>query len=704
VEEAVSRGRSAALCAGALVLAGASGVARAGTFGPEGEYVPDPAAIAHLDFEETPERWLPVGSDPKCRALGFTHVERDDALDGPGVVDLKVASGCSERFMVFLPHVRGSYRATVWMRHGSLNAQMVALYQDASGLAPTVAKMLPTGRTTSDGWVELASNDFPVDGPSLEHAYLRVADYASTDGVELDALEVVPSGEFVAAATCAGHADPSCGPERQCEWGQCVLPRLTFPPLPSDELRGPVVDVLESRLRLFFGGQRTRADDLPTALATLETMRTAPTATAFWNAWGLGMRRLHDWHTHADAGVGSGIAPAHRLNACFFEGDADRSQGTWPKDPRYADILVSHAGQGSGGLAAGDRVVAIDGLHPIDWARSLIDVYWGFWQACDPAVFAELAERLGGPTWGGGALVVRYATTITVIHCNAANGTCDDVPTTIRVADLPNDPGGPDVYCDNRPFYHLADGKGPDPANHYGLWWTVFRGRIEGTTQDEAIFGMAWDSLMGNGDPNGYINTQISAAVADFEANARGVILDHRAGNGGTLDAASNLTRLVRPGEAIAVVRMPMEIGGFDGPADADAGVAIFDKWKTESGYLVGDAAFAPDLPVALILHRDGSASDYMPFGMKGGPKVRLFGPHATAGGFSTFIQFDYWQALAFQFASGDTIAFDGRALIGHGVEPDEIVLPKQSDLLAGKDTLHEAALAWVRANLKGAK
>ena len=32
---------------------------------------------------------------------------------------------------------------------------------------------------------------------------------------------------------------------------------------------------------------------------------------------------------------------------------------------------------------------------------------------------------------------------------------------------------------------------------------------------------------------------------------------------------------------------------------------------------------------------------------------------------------------------------------------PDEIVLPKQSDLLVGKDTVYEAALAWVRSELK---
>ncbi len=33
-------------------------------------------------------------------------------------------------------------------------------------------------------------------------------------------------------------------------------------------------------------------------------------------------------------------------------------------------------------------------------------------------------------------------------------------------------------------------------------------------------------------------------------------------------------------------------------------------------------------------------------------------------------------------------------------ISPDEIVMPKQSDLVVGKDTVYEAALAWVRSQL----
>jgi C-terminal processing protease CtpA/Prc len=161
------------------------------------------------------------------------------------------------------------------------------------------------------------------------------------------------------------------------------------------------------------------------------------------------------------------------------------------------------------------------------------------------------------------------------------------------------------------------------------------------------------------------------------------------------------MTELVRPTETWAVTLMPIHKAAWDGPASVSEGIALFNSFASTSPYVVGSEQYDAALPVALITHRDGSASDYLPQGMKGAPKTRLFGPGPTAGAFSTFIQFVYWGEVSFQFASGDTITKDGAALIGHGVVPDEIVEQKQSDLLAGKDSIHEAALAWVRQELK---
>src|SRR5262249_34050931 len=107
------------------------------------------------------------------------------------------------------------------------------------------------------------------------------------------------------------------------------------------------------------------------------------------------------------------------------------------------------------------------------------------------------------------------------------------------------------------------------------------------------------------------------------------------------------------------------------------------------------------DVPVALLLTEDVSASDWLPLGMKGAPKAKLFGPFQTNGAFSTRYSFGYWLSMSYVAASGDTFVVDGTTQNGRGVEPDVIVLPKQSDLIAGRDSVYEAALAWVRKELK---
>jgi C-terminal processing protease CtpA/Prc len=99
---------------------------------------------------------------------------------------------------------------------------------------------------------------------------------------------------------------------------------------------------------------------------------------------------------------------------------------------------------------------------------------------------------------------------------------------------------------------------------------------------------------------------------------------------------------------------------------------------------------------IAVLLARDVSGSDFFPFGVKGSTNTRLFG-RRTMGAFSTFYTLEAQGFFYWSLASGDFIGADGRPNIGHGVEPDEVLLPKQSDLMVGKDTVYERALAWVR-------
>jgi Peptidase family S41 len=691
--------RSHLAAASTLAVLSLASVARAGSFDDQGRFIADADAVASLDFSKAPKRYFPDMTDPACMKPGFSIAAAADAIDSGHLARIHVLPQCSERFVVDLPAKKGSYIARIWVRHGGLDAAFDAVYPTKTGLDLISATMAPTGRITSDGWIEYVSNEFPIDGTKHPTTYVKLTSYGgvTSAGVDVDALEVAPSGSFVSQQDCDGFGDPVCSDEEVCTHGRCALGRLAVPPLPAEAIRSDVVDVLEAKLNLFFGGKYSRANYLPRAIQTIETMRTKTTAWAFWNAFATAIHELHDWHTDTFGGMDQFNFPRRRLNVCFFEGDADLSHDVWPKDPIYADILVSHTGPASSasGLRTGDRLLAVDGMHPLAWAATLTGADWDFHAATDPGEYAEQAEELGGPYWTGGALIIRYAKTFTILRCDPDTGRCDGAPETLRVQDLANDSMGDDVACDNRPFYHFVDGD-PDPNNHY-VFNKLFRGEIANTTPQEAIYGMVWDNLLGLGDPNSDVNAGIAQAIIDWKASARGVILDHRAGNGGTLDAATNMTRLVRPPSTAAIIRMPIEIAGDPGPVDQAAGLALFTQFQNISAYPVGDPAWASTLPVALIVHRDGSASDYMPYGMKGAPNVKIFGAHQTAGAFSTFLDFQ-GTGISIQFASGDTIGSDGTPLLGHGVEPDVVVLQKQSDLVAGKDSPFEAALAWVRA------
>jgi hypothetical protein len=689
--------RALATTAAALGALLGSARARAGGFDAEGNYVVAADAAAFVgfesdDFDPVADRFVPADVEAECLEPSFHVKQAADALEGGRVlaVDVNLFDGCAERLLVSVPAVQASYRASVWMRHGSLDAQMTVVYPERSGREIVAAKLAPTGRTTSDGWVELASNDFPVDGAAAAAVYLRVFDYDSV-GTEIDALELVPSGAYWQDSACAGVADPVCGAGAVCIYGRCRLGRLYVPPLPSDAVRHAMVDRMQSQLRVFFGGRKTRLKDLPAAIGLLEAIRWVSEPWAFWNGWAAAIRRLHDWHTRAHGPIG-GIPRRGRLNLCFIEGDADASVAAWPKHPVHRDVLVSHAGKSGGtyGIGQGDRLVEVDGKHPLVWALALAPVDWEWWQADDDTVYAEVLERLRG-------LVLAYAKSFSVVHCDARSGACAGPPEIYDVAALRADGG--QVGCDNRPFYHIVD---PKPPSHHHVGWDFYRGRIEGTTEEEAIFGLVWDTLYGGGDPNGYVNGKLNEAIADFKANARGVLLDHRAGSGGTLDGAVTLTRLVSPERTVLVFASPTPWGTWDGPSSTAEATKLYEVllpgWAKME---IGAPDHDPTLPVALLLHRDGSASDFMPFAMKGSPKVRLFASQPTAGAFSTYFQMSYWAGIGWQVASGDSISATGETLIGNGVAPDELVVQKQSDLLGGKDSIHEAALAWVRQELK---
>ena len=176
------------------------------------------------------------------------------------------------------------------------------------------------------------------------------------------------------------------------------------------------------------------------------------------------------------------------------------------------------------------------------------------------------------------------------------------------------------------------------------------------------------------------------------------MILDHRSGNGGTILGPMILWSFAVPSHA-SDVYFDRPFGDPDIPTVAE-GLAIFQKALALGLVEYAGGSSPSSMPVALLTTRDVSASDWLPYGMKGAPNVKHFAPYETNGGFSTRYAFGYWLGISYVMAVGDTFGPEGHTLNGTGVSPDVVVLPKQSDLLVGKDSVYEAALAWVRQEL----
>lgn len=641
--------------------------ANAATFDARGQASVDPRAVVTMTFE---------GGDEQT---GVVYKQDATAIEGAGYATVTTQGFRTIDFPLPVPAAKARYRSAMWVRKNRVVADLDVTYASA-GSPSHAARFFPTGRVTSDGWYEVATSPFSVDG--TRNPVVSLSIFAS--GADVDALELVEEGNFRDAAVCEGRSTSTCGEGEFCAAGYCRNGSEALPPLPSETDRSRLPSYLAWRMKAFFGGRQSRAVNMPRALSAIAQMKSAKTGWAFWNSLATGIHRLGDWHTKIGGPVdvtGRGAFPI-----CVDEGVADASVAVAPSTPGLPDVLVTAAGpEGNSGLKVGDRIVAIDGVHPITWAESFDDVYWNYWHSNDPQGHAEGLENLR-------FLVRRWAKELTVIRCDATTGVCGNLE-RLRVADLPTTE--PRVYpqCDHRPFYHLANG-GPDPVSHQAAE-DIYVGPINQNGQGESIYGMIWDSVYLT-DPN---DNPYAAPMETLRQSASAVILDHRTGNGGTEPAAEFLTQLFRKPAFVGVSSgFNGTVGYFDAPYTQEDGVALVAKRRgSDDGYAVGADSARDTMRAAVLLARDGSASDWWPAGMKnGGANIRLFG-RRTAGAFSSFYQFDYYGMFYWQFGSGDFVRADGTTHIGEGVLPDEDLMPRQSDLVAGRDTVYLRALEWVR-------
>ncbi len=671
-----------------LVSALAATPARAGDFNARGVFSFDKQAVVTESFESS--SWDGTAGDSSAVAKDSAH-----ALDGKRVlsVDLK-----TEGYPIALvvPDEAGSYRLRYWVQ-GDCEGGFAVDYADGS--PSTTSRAFPTGRVTSDGWLEMETQPVSVDGTAQgvnARMFLSAYDANTPAAVQIDAVELVPDGSYEGPQTCVGLDTAGvCGPGRTCLGGECRNARGWYPPLPSDADQAKFIAYWKRKLHDTFGPYALRQTTLSTAEATLDKMNGASDNVDFWSRFTEAIRRLRDAHTYSRTAALSDVAPRRPLNVCFFEGNADVSQNAAPSEAGLPDVLVSHTGPDhTWGLSQGDRLVAIDGEHPLTWARKLMGPSPWYWEADDPDQIANIMTLLRD-------VIARHAKSITIVHCDASKGTCSNKTKTIQVSSIAEVDAADSptlVGCDNRPFYEI----GGAPADHHfgdGFYdpATIIEGHVLGTPAADKVQGLIWNTLLGGSPPNDPVAQALTTAVQDFQ-QARGVILDHREGHGGDAPTANILIKFSRRPYTpfIGYVRTR---ANDEGPSDAAAGTALFDRYKSQNDIFGSDSA-RTDVPVALLTTWDVSASDYLPKIMKGGPKVKLFGPGPSMGAFGTFVQYSDWGVLHWSIGIEDAIAPDGTTLCTHGVVPDEIIKPKQSDLLAGHDTVEQTALAWVESEL----
>lgn len=621
--------------------------ASAGEFDKSGEFSFGTDALYSEGFEaEVPQ--------------GATQVE-GDALEGKAFARLSGA-------MVIELSLSGKERAVAraFARGPHEHVYLALAHGAGSELASSNLPVLfPTGRVTSDGWYELESPPFSYDAATLNVARFIVEPRGKD--FEIDAVELVPDGSFAPQASCEAPNSAPCASGEVCVAGRCRI--AAVPPIP-ERAKAELPLYLGSRLERFFGGVVTR-QRLGAAQAELEKMQGETERLAYWQHVVRAWNTLHDSHTYANLGY----YPLVTLPACFVEGVGDVSQGQAQSDPEFPDVLVSHGLSSIADWHVGDRLVAVNGMHPIAFVESLTGSLPQTGSS-DPAAFGANVDQLP-------VAIANYATNITRVRCSSGSCTpAETIPvstlTAIRTFDAP--------LCDHRPQFH-SSGSNPDPETHRTTQ-DVYLDVLKDSDANEAIYGMLFNELPGSRP------AEFEAAVQTIRDHASAVILDHRLGGGGSFRIAGTISEPFRPREVLSVTVGPSAF--VDKHFDQFTGIQIFQAWKTYNPFSVGSTNPKPGLKAAVLVSRDVSASDFFVYGMRGLPNVRSFGSRSD-GAFSSYQALSLHGFFNLWFGYAETFIANGKALVGTGVEPDEVVVPLQSDLIAGVDTAYEQALNWLR-------
>lgn len=643
----------------------------------------------------------------------------DDHVEGKGALRLGRGRGLVlSDAALFDGLANGRLEVTLWTRADGTAAQVSVVYDRdvaaaVAGRTPFASvRAIPTGRATSDGWIELSTGpiDASVWGVPARAIVIMPSYYATADDELLvDALEVrKEKGALTPPNACTMQTiGASCGAGGDCMFGHCVSSAFTWGALPAEPHRREIAERWAFWSTSVMGDRRSAALGASTLTPAARALaRSAQSSRDFFGGMNRLVNELRDNHTSFGSPANyTSFAPqlyygtSSAVGACFGVVEKDLMGGGLG----FAVFRTTTGAPLTGTrLERGDVIVSIDGRDPKEWVDDV-------WHAVARTLPNDARSDWGSAAVDLARMISTRATTLTLARCASASA-CEGQDRRLVTIDVAanvydavrSDRGGGESFACSARFTDAVE-RLAQPS----------RGEDAVSTQtgEGGEVRVQFDGFVGNGGWQ-------SAMSGVFAGGPRAVVMDARMGHGGYYHTVEHLFHLLRgtqdPMGVFSVGR-----GGY-GEADPPWLVDEYkscttrgaDQWACFIGNANGFFAREPAPPgkstrIAWLNTHDVSANDFMPRLLKGRDGFKVFAPHPTAGAFGAISSlpslYPGWSGGSIQvqdarFAPTLAQVKDARWESGHGVEPDEIVPQKLSDAIAGVDTLLTAATAWLAA------
>lgn len=730
---------SSARCASALLLAAlvaAPQLVNAAEFDPLGRLTLDPAALT-FGFEEPPAPGL---MEPVLLDAGFNRLALDpaafeanaDGLEGAGALAFGGDRGISYWFLgeQWERFEGRRVQARLWVK--AIHTDVVARFDWLSGDARAyldgedVPLMVlgavtfhPTGRATTDGWVELETPPFDYMMASQAPVWLRINDsqhtrqsgwqgypYDPAARALLDALEVVDLGlARTPSAGCDGASQEQvCGAGGICLMGRCV----DAAPVWGSAPRGLVGEEYIAR-RLFeltaFAGPRYGRSQLPEVTARL-TALDPDQVRDYWRGFISAFELLIDGHGAPPSN--SELVFYHNSGICLGPGLADLLPDRDPEQLMPIVFTADPAFAQGARLQPGDALTAIDGIDTWEWV------------ALHPELFSyngDPRNRSAIATLSIVQAAKRLGATLSFERCRPFHpgSVCEGIELEVIEIDFAAElgdalwAGAPpdDLYAQSSPCDMRFEQSVPIDVGPFGFY------AFAGWNDDEGI-----RSLLINGVPGQQSRSEerwharVGEALSGQPAR---VLLDQRTGYGGTFEGVARIIgNLLDPqnlahtmlipwiGEEIEGPLLDVFIDCFSSPANQAHGCGSFIAISPTDLVNRGGASTSK---LAVLNGHDVSGNDYLSrfLAYRQAP-TRIFGYGPIIGAYGAACSFSslLWEthSMSYQchdsmFAPGPQGPFEGFES-GIGVVPDEVVYQRQSDAVQGRDTMLEAARTWL--------